>query len=199
MRSVCALSVALVVTASAALAGDCACKADKAHDGWCKECKVGYVDGVKITSKKLYAALQGKAVDADHIKCPGCKAALAKNGTCGHCHIEFAANHAYASPVAYHLAMGKLMTSCSADMKCEGCKKAADGECGWCDHCKAGIVGNRIFTDKTEYEQAVAAHALLVKASETAKHCEGCGVAMVTNGTCEACKVTYKDGKVAKG
>jgi len=36
-------------------------------------------------------------------------------------------------------------------------------------------------------------------AAKTAEKCEACAVAMVTDGNCAACKVSFKDGKkVAK-
>ena len=199
MRSVCTWSVALVVMASAAMAGECSCKADKAKDGWCGECKIGYVSGVKIKSEKLFGALKGKEVDAEKIKCPGCKSAFAKHASCDGCHVHFAGHHAYKSPVAYHLAMGKAHGKKAADMKCEGCKKAAEAGHGWCDGCKGGMVANRYYKDKETYEHAVEAHVILVKANEAAGHCEACAVAMVTDGKCEACSVSFKGGKASKG
>jgi hypothetical protein len=85
-----------------------------------------------------------------------------------------------------------------AKIECPGCQKAAKDH-GWCDHCKAGLVGNHKYTDKKVYEEAAAAKVVLVKATEASKKCVPCAVAMVTDGTCAECKITYKDGKPVKG
>jgi hypothetical protein len=193
------VGVALVVMASAAVAGDCSCTADKAANGWCGECKVGHVSGVKLTSEKLYAALQGEKVDAESIKCPGCKSAFAKHEVCEGCKVHFAGDQGYKSPVAYHLARGKVIDKAAADMKCEGCKKAAEAGHGWCEDCKAGMVANRAYKNKKNYEQAVEAQTILAKANEAAGRCDTCAVAMVTDGKCEACSVNFKGGKKSDG
>lgn len=270
MRNVCAIGVTAIVMVSVALAGECVCKTDKAHDGWCNECKVGYVDGVKITSHKLFDALQGKKVDFSQAKCGGCKgaatAAAAAKGTnaktasgkaacqkgaqcqkgvaaktaagkaacqkgaqcqkgiaaktaagkaacqkgaqcqkgatacanCPHGNVTIANGMAFKSPVAATLASGMPMTKTLDQMKCPDCKAAAVAGKGWCDTCQKGIVGNRVFKDKKAYDAALASHELLVKAAKVATKCEDCAVAMVTNGTCTKCNVSFKDGKVAK-
>ena len=201
MRTVFALPVAIVLFAGAslALAGDCVCKAAKSDNGWCKDCSVGYVSGVKLESQKLYAALEGMEVKKDDVKCAGCKTAMAAgNGECSACHLMFENGVAYKSAVAADLAAGKHMTQSADDIKCAGCKKAALAGHGWCDHCNGGIVGHQWMTEKDQYEAAVAAHGTLVKASKAAGKCEGCAIAMVTDGTCEHCNVSFKNGELAK-
>jgi hypothetical protein len=210
--------IAMLAFSATVYATDCTCTAAKTGDGWCEHCQVGYVAGVKIQSNKLYDALQGQPVkDAASIKCPACKAAFENDGTCNHCRASFVGKTRYGSNVAYRLARGQAMaadgaacpvsgTKCSgqekkcagAAAKCAGCKgQLADG--GWCEGCKVGLVGHRLFKDKVAYEEAAAARETLKTAAKTAEKCEACAVAMVTDGNCTTCKVSFKDGKkVAK-
>jgi len=191
MRTAFALSVVGFLT-SAALAGECVCTSAKIENGWCGDCSHGYVDAVKISSKKLFESLDGRKIEKDEIQCAGCKAAAAKGGVCTECKVGFADGHAYPSMVAYRLASGKAKDA--EKIKCESCKAAA-ADHGWCDDCKRGMVGPRVFKEKEAYEGAVKARTILVSAAEAAGKCEACAVAMVTDGKCEACKVAYKDGK----
>ncbi len=199
---------ALVVTASvvttsamaqshAPTATTCTCADAKVHGGWCTACKVGYVAGVKITSHKLFEAVQGKPVaDVSKMKCPDCKAAFKNGGFCQHCNVGFVGHKAYKSKVGYALARGQAKDPASLkSIKCPKCKAAAAAGQGWCKMCSMGIVGNLVFTDKQAYEAAVKARATLVAANKLTDKCEGCAVAMVTDGTCKHCKVAFKDGK----
>lgn len=192
-----ALFVSVIAIASVAMSSpayaDCKCKLAKAENGWCGDCNVGYVAGVKIPSKKLYDAVAGKPIaDASKIKCQSCRVAFEKDGACSHCGVAFADNKKYKSAVGQRLAAGKARNP--AAMKCSQCRVAAKDH-GWCDHCQAGQVGHFRFKDKKAYDQAVEARKRLREAVKLAKKCETCAVAMVTDGTCATCKVTFKDGK----
>lgn len=199
MRTVRSLMIALCVAAVAGMATPvfAACpgcaKVAKAGDGFC--CDKGTVFGTDLTSKKLYTALAGKVVVADSAKkggCPTCKTST----NCDACRV--ASGKRYASTVAYTLAKGKVLSAekmAGSAHGCPGCTTAFK-KSGKCDKCAVGFVGGRKYAAK-DYDAAVAAHAVLVKAVETAGHCEKCAVAMVTDGRCEECKVQFKDGKVA--
>jgi hypothetical protein len=186
--------VAIVILATGTMAyADCTCRTARVANGWCQDCKVGYVDGVKISSKKLYEALEGKSfTTASEMKCKGCKEAFAKDGVCEHCHIGFANKSAYRAMPAYCLARGEAKDP--AEMKCPQCK-AYVADHGWCDHCNVGMVGNRAFKDKEAYAEAVKAREVLLAAVKAATKCETCAVAMVTDGTCASCKISFEDGK----
>jgi hypothetical protein len=184
--------VALLVSSSTAYA-DCTCKSAKINNGWCQDCKVGYIAGVKIASKKLYDAQQGKTIaDTAKLKCDGCKEAVAKNGKCHHCKLGFANKTAYKSMPAYCLARGQAKDP--AKIACPSCRAHA-GDHGWCDTCAVGMVGPLAFKDKETYNEAVKSREMVLAASLTAKKCESCAVAMVTDGTCDSCKISFKDGK----
>lgn len=178
-----------------ALAGGECCDKAKAENAWCGHCKTGFFAGQVIKSEGLHKALAGTPAPAD-AKCDGCKKAMAANGTCDHCHVAFANKMMYHSMVAHDLAIG----TCTAekDMKCEACKKNAAGN-GWCDACKKGMVGCFAFSDKAAYDKAVTALNTLKEAMKAADKCEGCAVAMVTDGKCAKCNVSYKGGKKVEG
>lgn len=194
-------ALALVAAfSSAALAGGECCDKAKASDGWCGDCKMGFVAGITMKSRALYDALMGKEVTAEQAsKCGGCQAAFASNGTCNECHVAFANHKMYRSPFAARLAMGKPIDRKALCKECqEHCAKATAEEMakhsGWCDACKAGFVNGKTYTSKESFQQAMDAHTLLTKAAEA--KCDGCAVAMVCDGACGECKVAFKDGKM---
>lgn len=186
------LAVIAFFAASTAYA-DCTCKVAKVSDGWCTDCNVGYVAGVTMKSHKLFDALMGMKIDdPSTIKCESCKEAMATNGECEHCHIAFAGGKAYHSMPACCVARGDVVDA--AKVTCEACKANLGGH-GWCDKCNAGVVGDRVFKDKDSYKKSLMAQELIERAAKAADKCEGCAVAMVTDGECEHCKITFKDGK----
>lgn len=195
MRKVAVLSFAVagLVLAGGSAYGECGCCDPlRTSDGWCDGCKVGFFDGVAIKSKKLFDAVAGKKVDAQAMKCGGCAKAVKQDGACDHCGVAFAGGKAYKSKVAKQLALGKAADS--DKIACSMCKKNSK-DYGWCDSCKVGLVGNRAFKDKQAYTHAVAARKVLLAAAKTAEKCPNCAVAMVSDGTCSACKVSFKDGQ----
>ena len=128
MRAVFCLVAVLVLTCGLgvpAVAGDnCdSCVKAKEADGFCKHCKVGFVQGKPV---KCQACFEAAHTDGrcDHckldwwhgqaFKCASCLEGAKSDGACAHCKVFFAKGKA---------------------MKCEGCAKAAR-EDGACDHCK---------------------------------------------------------------
>lgn len=160
----------------------------------------GILYGVKLVSEKLYNALVGFEINKDKMRCPSCKTAFEHNGQCEHCRIGIADGKAYRSPVSYRLAKGKVITEelmSSCPKQCGECKKAYT-ENGRCEECKVGFVAGRMYTTDEDYKAAQAAHAVLVRAAKAATMCESCATAMVTDGTCDHCKVKFKDGQMAR-
>ncbi len=190
-------TVVIVGAATPAVAGDCkGCKkVAMKGEGFCHD--KGQAFGVEVNSKKLYTALTGKPMNADKVRCPGCKAAAKDNGRCDHCNIGIANGKAYHSAVSYQLAKGTRVTAEKA-ASCSGCKTAHKSN-GRCTECKVGFVGGRMFKDTDDYQAALVAHKTLRVAAKQAEKCETCAVAMVTDGECEHCKVKFKDGKKSKG
>lgn len=185
----CLVISVLCAFAVPALAGGECCDKAKAVSGWCGDCKVGYVGGVEVKSKVVYNALAGAPAPMES-KCEGCRKAMASNGRCDGCGVSFADKKMYRSPFSWALAKGSYKAE--SDFKCDGCKKLCkDG--GWCESCKQGVIHGFVFKDRKEFDSAMKAH-VVVQNSCTAK-CEGCAVAMSTNGKCAACNATYLDGK----
>lgn len=163
-------------------------------EGFCSKCGSGTAYGVKFKSQKLHDALAGKQVDAEKLTCPGCKAAAENQGYCTACKVGIADGKMYNSKVSYRLAKGEPVKAES--IQCPGCVKAAKDN-GYCKHCEVGFTAQRVYKNQEDYKAATAAHETLVKAAEAVQKCEGCSVAMVTDGTCEACKVSFTDGRVS--
>lgn len=190
------MAVLLVAVAATNVYADCTCDVSKVKNGWCGDHSFGYYDSVQIKSKKLYTALAGQEFKADEkSKCYGCKTAMTKNGRCPDCGTGFVDKKAYNSKVAYLLANG--VQKDVSKIYCESCKKAAKAGAGWCGSCNVGMVGNVLHKSKESFETAKQARTILVSAAKS--KCETCAVAMVTDGTCESCKLTFKDGEKQKG
>ncbi len=195
MKKVAVLSfavAALVIAGAPAYAGCDSCKLAQTEDGWCDGCKVGYFDSVAIKSKKLFDAVAGKKVDPQAMNCPSCVKAAKQDSACDQCGVAFAGGKAYKSKVAQRLARGKAAQP--DKLACSMCQKNSKAQ-GWCDNCKVGLVGNRAFKNKQGYTRATAARKVLLAAAKRAETCPNCAVAMVSDGTCSACKVSFKDGK----
>jgi hypothetical protein len=156
--------------------------------------------GVKLASQKLYKALEGRtitAAEAEKCPCPDCKKAATGKGCCDRC--QFTGGKLYGSPVSYALAKGKPMPSelvAACPDRCKLCV-AAHKENGRCEKCGVGFVADRMFEKEADYKAALAAFKTLEKAATTAKHCEHCAAAMVTDGSCTKCKVKFENGRVA--
>ncbi len=198
MRKTTVVSVVVFLLAGSAMAlAQCVCPKAKVADGWCQGCKVGYVAGVKIKSARLFEAVQGKAVSADKIRCKDCQQAAKRGcGWCDKCKAGIVAGKGYHSPVAYALAQGQHKDP--ATIKCPKCRQAAKDH-GWCSDCKEGYAGTLVFTGKEKYEKAAKARQTLIRAARLAEKCESCAAAMVSDGTCSRCKVSFKDGKPTTG
>lgn len=195
VRTILTLVCGLAVLGMAAPAQAGGCKGcqrvAKAGDGFC--CGKGKAFGVELTSRKLYDAIAGKTVDTDKMKCHGCKKAAKTNGTCSHCKVGVADGKLYHSLIAHKIAVGTPYAAEKA-AKCSSCKSAHEHN-GFCTGCNAGFVAGRLFKTKETYDAALAAHTTIVKAAKASSHCEACAVAMVTDGSCAHCNVSFKDGK----
>ncbi|MCH9034554.1 MAG: hypothetical protein IID42_08625 [Planctomycetes bacterium] len=170
----------------------------RAGHGSC--CGKSMAFGVQLTSQKLYDALAGRTVtSAEAGKCPcsDCKKASSGKGGCDRC--QFTGGKLYSSGVAYALAKGQPMPAelvAACPKRCDQCKIAHKAN-GRCDKCGVGFVADRMFEKEADYKAALEAYKTLKKAATTAKKCEHCAVAMVTDGSCTKCKVKFENGRVA--
>ena len=163
----------------------------KDKEGFC--CGKGMAFGINLTSEKLYKTLAGVEMDSTKMKCGLCKKAAETDGKCAHCNVQFAKGKAYKSPVSYALAKGDPIAK-EKVAKCKGCLIAhsTDKRCTACD---VGFVAQRMFKGVDLYEAARVAFATLTEAAKVAQKCEACAIAMVTDGKCDKCKVSFKNGK----
>ena len=175
----------------------CICPSSTAATvAWCAQCKTGVAFGRRIKSEKLTAALNGKEVNESAIKCGGCKTAFKVNGRCSHCKVSFSGGKAYNSPVALALSKGEVISP--AKIRCAGCKTNFEKGKGFCTHCNAGVLAGLMFKNEKDYSAAQEAEAILTTAIKTADTCQACAVAMVTDGQCSQCKVSFKNGEPQK-
>ena len=185
--------IAMAGAGTPAMAGGCkGCDlVAKKGEGFC--CGKGQIHGVELTSRNLYDALAGQKLEADKIKCAGCKYAAKNNGVCSHCRVGVAGDKLYHSLLSHKLAKGQPITARMASL-CGGCKTAYKDH-GRCTGCSVGFVSHRMFKDQADYDAALAARKTILAAAAMSKKCETCAVAMVTDGKCTKCKLSFKDGK----
>jgi hypothetical protein len=172
----------------------CTCATAKATHGWCEAHARGYVAAVEIRSRHLYDTLDahGHTLDLGTFQCASCKQAIASDGFCEEHRIGFVGRQAYFSRLTYELARGEPREPSS--ISCRACRKNARS-LGWCDKHGVGMVGSVAVKDRLAYDHAAKAVGILKEASEAAKRCEHCAMAMVTDTQCPFHRITYKDGK----
>lgn len=199
--------VAVVAAWSApALAADCkgCAKVKEDGQGFCKACDKGEIFGLKLKSESLYTTLAGIGEGADTLaksSCPDCQKAAKADGFCSHCKVGIVGEKLFTSKFAHTLAKGTPIDQAPTSeyvKACPACTKNAEDR-GFCKSCSVGIVANRVYKPKTFYESALVAFDVMKKSIKAADDCEKCAVAMLMNGKCDACKVSYKDGEPSKG
>lgn len=175
---------------------DCTCaEARKAGMGWCKACRQGLALGIRFKSQPVYRLLAGEPAMKERIKkCAGCIKAARQQGTCEECRLTFAGKRVYRSVYAATLARGKVIGAKNA--KCKTCAGSIrEGRGGYCKDCDGGIVAGVFFKGEETFAKAVRAFKLAQIANDMAATCEGCAVAMLTDGECATCHAKYSDGK----
>ena len=188
-----AITVMLLAGLQASLPADCSCELAKKKDGWCRQCKVGYVASIQVPSAALFEALDahGHDIDPKRLRCASCKKALENDGFCDRCRMGFVKKQAYLSRLTYYVARGKVTER--SKITCATCRKNAQTY-GWCESCKVGRIGNFALDKKADLEEAQKAFKLLERAIRMLDRCETCAVALFTGGRCRACKLTYRNG-----
>ena len=195
MKGILIGSLALLLAGCAAPTNTaCICDVAKLNNGWCSQCALGYVAGVTIESEMLFDALDahGHDVDPGGVQCSSCRKAMETDGFCDRCQVGWVSKQAYFSTLTYRLAKGQAKDM--SKISCPICQANAD-QLGWCASCGVGMVGNIAFPGKEGFEQASEPYRVFLAAVEVAKNCEWCAGAMVFDGTCPVCKISYRDGK----
>lgn len=180
----------------------CICAANRFEGGWCEKCDVGFCAGLRFTSRKLGEVIDfhGHQVNADRTACPECRKLIKSGGFCESCKMGFVGGRGFFSRICYQLARGKPVDNLrengdksvnDLDMGRKACCPAD----GWCDTCERGVVGNRLYDDKQDYELTRRAVAVLELAIEASARCDSCAGAMIADSRCPICRMSYKDGK----
>ncbi len=200
----CTLAFAGFVLPVDTLAGCKGCDQIKASgEGFCDHCNAGSIFGVKLKNRAVYDLLAGdsaKFEKAQHSKCAGCASAAKNNGQCRHCNVFVADGKVFKTAAAQAIAKGTPVT---AEMKtrmasCKSCTSQLAHD-GYCTGCSVGFVANRMFKNKTDYDAAQKAHALVAHVAKDASPCKGCLKAQLSNSSCAHCNVSFIDGKPVKG
>lgn len=194
-RSCVSMVLALALPWSGGVEAQCTCDEARRHNGWCEEHDAGYVAGVRITSEAVFEALDahGHHVPRARLHCERCLEAHDRgNGYCEEHRMGFVDGVAYLSPLNYYLARGRLARE--GEIDCPVCRENAASH-GWCERCDVGRVGPFVIAVREEFEEIERALVILHAATETATRCETCAVAMLLDGTCSACGVSYQDGR----
>ncbi len=179
------------------------CKAvEEKGEGFC--CGSGKIFDLKLTSKVVFDILAGDAAKVSKAKyspCPACKEAATQGGSCEHCKLFVTDGKAYQSKAAFVLASGKPIAKETADTMSDHCPECAKAfaKNGFCTGCDAGFVAHRMFKTQKTYDEAKQAMETVQTALKDAGHCEACAVARLTDGKCEHCSVSFKNGKPSKG
>ncbi len=189
----CMMVLALGTEPPPVVAG-CTCAAARMHNGWCRECRVGYVANVPLRSWVLFDALDahGHDVIADQLKCPTCRQAIKTDGFCAPCKYGYVGGKLYFSALTYALGKGQALDP--GTLTCPQCRKHAESS-GWCDSCKRGMVGNFAFAERSSFDIGAREYGRLLIAVETAKRCDTCAAVMFTGAECFKCKAAEYAGK----
>ena len=172
----------------------CTCATAPFTNGWCEKHQVGWVASIKMKSKLLWEQLDahGHTLDLTTFTCPTCRKAIETDGYCEADRIGFVGKLAYFSRLTYEQAKGRKIDP--AKLTCRVCRRNAQSH-GWCYKDKVGMVENVAIDDWEAWQRLEKAIALVELANARSTVCETCAVAMVTDGLCPYCRITYKDGK----
>lgn len=132
-----------------------------------------------------------------------CEQERLRNGWCEACRIGYVAATEIRSKELYDTLDAHGHDVDVAGLACSDCRDAARAD-GFCGTHGRGFVGGRAYLSRLAYHlargetEAVQDElALVARAVETAARCELCAAAMVLDGTCPACRLTYRNGQAS--
>jgi hypothetical protein len=170
--------------------GPCVCAKAKAAGGWCPECKIGFLAGVRIPSQDLYETIDvhGHEINLAALSCPTCTKYAADGGYCDTCRIGFYRKRVYFSLLSFELAKGVPLER--EKLNCQPCRLSAENG-RWCEACGRGWIGNVALSSKSGFETAKQEFARLKSALELLARCEDCAVACFTQNLCPKCRKDF--------
>ena len=146
----------------------------------------------------LFAAWESAAEAPPSSACT-CELERQRSGWCEACSVGYVADNTIRSKALYDALDPHGHDVDVAGMPCASCRAAASSD-GFCAQHARGFVGGRAYLSRLAYH--VARHepekvqeelGLLAKAMQTVERCELCAAAMVLDGTCPRCRLSYQD------
>ena len=134
---------------------------------------------------------------------PGCTCELARtqNGWCAACGVGYVASLEVRSQLVYDALDLHGHDVDLGTLDCSRCREVARAD-GFCSACGRGFIAGRAYLSPLAYHlvrgemQAAAPElAVLARALETVERCELCAAAMVIDGTCPECLISYRGGR----
>lgn len=152
----------------------------------------------------LYAAWASGGIPADReapLAACSCELERQRSGWCVACGVGYVAEVSIRSRALYDALDAHGHDVDVPGLACAECRAAAAAD-GFCARHERGFVGGRAFLSRLAYHLARGERdavqdelSLLVAALETAERCELCAAAMVVDGTCPECRLSYQDGR----
>ncbi|MEK6675945.1 MAG: hypothetical protein AABZ47_09865 [Planctomycetota bacterium] len=177
--------------------GPCSCAVIKKSGGWCPECKLGYLAGVRVTSRFFFEMLDahGHDLDLTALQCPTCKKNATDGGYCDDCRIGFHKKKAYFTRLTYEFAQGVIVER--ETLPCDDCHKCPE-LIHWCERCGKGLLGNILISSKQDFEIARKEFERFLTALRMLPTCEGCAVAYFMRSLCPKCRKSWDGDEPAK-
>ena len=124
-----------------------------------------------------------------------------RNGWCTVCRVGYVADTPIHSKALYDTLDAHGHDVDVAGLACASCRAAARSD-GFCVEHARGFVGGRAYLSRLAYhlargerEKVQSELGLLALAVQTVEHCELCAAAMVLDGTCPKCRLSYQGGR----
>jgi len=136
---------------------------------------------------------------------PTCTCALERErcGWCEACGVGYVADTRIPSRELYDALDAHGHDVDAASLECASCRLAARWD-GYCETHARGFVGGRAYLSRLAYHVALGEPeavpeelALLAQALQTVERCERCAAAMMVDGTCPRCRLSYEDGRAS--
>lgn len=149
----------------------------------------------------LLAALAYRS-GAAHVRAADCTCAVEREcgGWCAACSVGYAAGRTVRSLVLYEALDMHGHDVDGASLECASCRAALASD-GYCARCRRGFSGGRLYLSELSYrmqrgdaEAAREKARFLDQALVEAERCELCAAALVSDGDCPVCRVSFRGG-----
>lgn len=130
-----------------------------------------------------------------------CELERQRSGWCEKCGIGYVADLSIRSKMLYDALDAHGHDIDVAGLRCARCSAAVEAD-GYCADHRRGFVGGRAYFSRLAYhlarderEEVQAELEVLALAVRTLERCEVCAAAMVSDGVCPECRLSYRAGR----